>query len=108
MTKAKMKIKKGDEVIVISGKDKGKKGPILKVMPEERRVIVAGVNMVTHHNKPSRTAPGGIERKEAPVHVSNVALLDPKAGKPTRVGYKILEDGKKVRVARRSGEVING
>lgn len=108
MTKPKLKVKKGDEVIVIAGKDKGKKGAIVKVFPEDARVVVAGVNVVTKHAKPSRTSAGGIEKKEASIHVSNVALADPKTGKPTRVGFKTLKDGKKTRVAKRSGEVING
>ena len=103
-----MKLKKGDEVIVLAGKDKGKKGKIVKVIPDERRVVVDGVNMVKRHSKPSRTSAGGMVEKAAPMHASKVALLDPKTGKATRVGYKLLEDGTKVRVARRSGEVING
>ncbi len=103
----KMKIKKGDEVIVIAGKDKGKRGGVLKVLPDENRVLVAGVNIATHHVKPSRTSGGGIEKKEAFIHASNVALVDLKSGRPTRVGYKI-EGERKVRVAKRSGEVING
>src|SRR5262245_29383957 len=101
----KMKLKKGDDVIVIAGKDKGKKGKIVKVIPDERRVIVEGVNMVKRHSKPSQTSGGGIIEKAASLHASNVMLLDPKSGKGTRVGYKNLEDGTKVRVARRSGEV---
>jgi large subunit ribosomal protein L24 len=104
----KLKVKKGDEVIVIAGKDKGKKGKIVKVFPEDRRVIVDGVNMMKRHTKPSRTSAGGIIDKAAPLHVSNVMLVDPKSGKGTRVGSKQLQDGKKVRVAKRSGEVING
>jgi len=104
----KLKVKKGDEIIVLAGKDKGKKGKIVKVIPDELRVIVDGINMVKRHEKPSRTSAGGIVAKAAPLHVSNVALVDPKSGKSTRVGFKILQDGKKVRVARRSGEVING
>lgn len=108
MTQPKLKVKKGDEVIVIAGKEKGKKGKITQVIPSESRVIVGGINMVKRHTKPSRTSPGGLVEKEAPLHVSNVALLDPKTGKPTRVGVKTLEDGRKVRVAKRSGEVING
>ncbi len=103
-----MKIKKGDEVIVIAGKEKGKKGQIIKVMPEERRVIVGGINKMKRHTKASRNAAGGIIEKEAPLHASKVMLVDPKTGKGTRVGYKMLADGKKVRVARKSGEVING
>lgn len=104
----KLKVKKGDEVVVIAGKDKGKKGKILLVMPEDRRVVVSGVNMVKRHTKPSRAGAGGIVEKEAPLHVSNVALADPKTGKPSRVGFKTMADGKKMRVAKKSGEVING
>lgn len=108
MTQPKLKVKKGDEVIVIAGKEKGKKGKITKVIPSESRVVVGGLNMVKKHTKPSRTSAGGMVEQEAPLHVSNVALLDPKSGKATRVGYKTQEDGRKVRVAKRSGEVING
>jgi large subunit ribosomal protein L24 len=104
----KMKLKKGDDVIVISGKEKGKQGKIVKVIPEARRVIIGGVNKVKRHSKPSKEGAGGIVEKEASIHASNVMLLDPKSGKGTRVGYKTLADGKKVRVARKSGEVING
>jgi len=100
----KLKVKKGDEVIVIAGKDKGKKGAILKVLPEERRVLVAGVNKVKRHTKPGAQGAGGIIEKEATLHVSNVALVDKKTGKPTRVGYKVEKDGTKVRIAKRSGE----
>lgn len=107
MSNAKMKIKKGDTVIVITGKDKGVKGEVLKALPEESRVIVQGVNMAKKHRKPTQLNPqGGIENIEKPVHVSNVALLDPKEDKPTRVGFKTLKDGKKVRVAKRSGETV--
>jgi large subunit ribosomal protein L24 len=105
------KIKKGDYVQVISGSlknGKGKKGEVLRVFPREDRVLVAGVNMVKRHVRPSQAEPdGGIKQFEAPIHVSNVAHVDPKDGKPTRVGFKVLKDGKKVRVARRSGEVID-
>jgi large subunit ribosomal protein L24 len=107
MTQKKLKIKKGDEVIVIAGKDKGKKGAVLSVLREKDRIVVAGVNMIKRHQRPDRTGAGGIVSKEASLHISNVALADPKEGKPTRVGYKTLDDGKKVRVARRSGEVIS-
>ena len=106
MTQAKLKIKKGDQVIVLTGKDKGAKGEVLYVYPEAARVLVQGVNQVTKHNKPSQVSAGGIEKAERPIHISNVALADPKTGKPTRVGYKALKDGKKVRVARKSGETI--
>ncbi len=105
---AKLKIKKGDHVVVITGKDKGKKGEVLKVMPEENRVIVKGVAMVRRHQRQTPSQEGGIIAKEAPIHISNLALEDPKDGKPTRVGYKFLKDGRKVRYARRSGEVIDG
>lgn len=103
---AKLKVKKGDEVIVIAGREKGKKGKIVKVMPTEARVVVGGVNLVKRHTKASATSAGGIVEKEASLHVSNVSLMDPKSGKPTRAGYKIEKDGSKVRVAKRSGEVI--
>jgi large subunit ribosomal protein L24 len=103
-----MKLKKGDDVIVISGREKGKTGKIVKVIPDARRVIVGGVNKVKRHSKPSKTGAGGIVEKEASLHASNVMLVDPKSGKGTRVGYKTLADGKKVRVARKSGEVLNG
>ena len=104
----KFKVKKGDDVIVIAGKEKGKKGKITKVITDSSRVIVGGINMTKRHTKPSRTGAGGIVETEASLHVSNVALLDPKSGKASRVGYKTLQDGSKVRVAKRSGEVING
>lgn len=103
----KFKIKKGDKVVVITGRDAGKEGEVLQVIREERRAVVSGVNLVKRHTKPSRTDQGGIVSKEAPVHISNIAMRDPKDGKPTRVGYKVLEDGRKVRVAKRSGEVID-
>ncbi len=104
---AKLKIRKGDRVVVISGKDKGKKGEVLKVMPEENRVIVSGVAMVKRHQRQTATQEGGIISKEGPIHISNVALEDPKDGSPTRVGYKFLKDGRKVRFAKRSGEIID-
>jgi large subunit ribosomal protein L24 len=105
---AKLKIKKGDHVVVITGKDKGKKGEVLKVMPEENRAIVKGVAIVRRHQRQTTTQDGGIISKEAPIHISNLALEDPKDGKATRVGYKFLKDGRKVRFAKRSGEVIDG
>ena len=105
---AKLKIKKGDHVVVITGKDKGKKGEVLKVLPEENRAIVRGVAVVRRHQRQTEAQEGGIISKEAPIHVSNLALEDPKDRKPTRVGYKFLKDGRKVRFARRSGEVIDG
>ncbi len=103
----KLRIKRGDQVIVLSGKDRGKRGEVLKVIPKEDRLIVAGVNQVKRHMRPSARGPGGIETKEAPIHVSNVAHVDPASNRPTRVGYKFLEDGRKVRFAKRSGEVID-
>ncbi|OJV45053.1 MAG: 50S ribosomal protein L24 [Alphaproteobacteria bacterium 43-37] len=101
------KIKKGDKVTVIAGKDKGKSGEILKVIRSERRVLVAGVNMVKRHQAVKPGQPGGVISKEAPLHVSNVMHLDPVSGKPTRVGYKMLDDGRKVRFAKASGELID-
>jgi len=106
MSKSKLKLKKGDKVVVISGKDKGTKGEILAVLTDERRVVVKGVNVATHHRKPSQFAAGGLEKAEASIDISNVALADPKSGKATRVGYKAAKDGTKVRVARKSGESI--
>ncbi|MCL6513536.1 MAG: 50S ribosomal protein L24 [Alicyclobacillus sp.] len=104
----KMRIKTGDQVVVIAGKDKSKKGRVLKVLPKENRVVVEGVNIVKRHTKPSPAHPeGGILEREAPIHASNVMLVDPKTGEPTRVGYKFLEDGTKVRYAKKSGEVID-
>lgn len=104
---AKLKIKKGDSVIVNTGKDKGKKGEVLKAIPERSRLIVQGVNVVKKHQKPTQTSAGGIIEKELSIHVSNVSIADPKTGKPTRVGYKTLEGGKKVRFAKVSGETID-
>jgi large subunit ribosomal protein L24 len=104
----KLKIKKGDHVVVITGKDKGKKGEVLKVIPAENRAVVKGVSMVRRHQRQTAAQEGGIIAKEAAIHVSNLAIEDPKDGKPTRVGYKFLKDGRKVRFARRSGEVIDG
>ena len=106
MSLVKMKIKKGDQVIVLSGDDKGKTGEVIKAMPKEGKVVVQGVNMVKRHTKPSQTSAGGIISKEAPINVSNVAIVDPKSVKATKVGYK-EENGKKVRFARKSGEVID-
>ena len=103
----KLKIKKGDNVVVISGRDKGRTGEVLRVFPTERRVIVQGVNIAKRHTKPRMGEPGGIVEKELALHISNIAHVDPASGKPTRVGYKILGDGRKVRVAHRSGEVID-
>ncbi|MBO7257579.1 MAG: 50S ribosomal protein L24 [Alphaproteobacteria bacterium] len=101
-----MKIKKGDQVIVITGRDKGKTGEVTKAMPKENKVLVSGINLVKRHTKPTQENAGGIISKELPIHVSNVALIDPKSGKATRVGIKVEKDGSKVRVAKKSGEVI--
>jgi large subunit ribosomal protein L24 len=100
-------VKKGDKVVILSGKDKGKSGQVLRVIPKEERVVVQGVNVVKRHQRPSQADPGGIKTFEAPVHVSNVAVADPKDGKPTRVGFKTLPDGRKVRFAKRSGEELS-
>ncbi len=104
----KLKIKKGDRVIVVAGKDKGKSGDVLKMLPKENRAVVGGVNVARKHQKQTAAQEGGIVNKELSIHVSNLAHIDPKDGKATRVGYKVLDDGKKVRVAKRSGEVIDG
>ena len=103
----KLKIKKGDHVVVVTGKDKGKHGEVLKMLPDENRALVKGVAMIRRHQKQTATQDGGIISKEAAIHISNLALEDPKDGKPTRVGYKFLKDGRKVRFAKRSGEVID-
>ena len=102
------KIRKGDTVVILSGKDKGKTGEVVRSMPKDQKVVVAGVNVAVRHRKPSQVNPqGGLERREAPLHVSKVAVADPKTGKPTRVRFE-TRDGKKVRVAAKSGELING
>jgi large subunit ribosomal protein L24 len=101
------KIKKGDKVVVLTGRDKGKTGEVVQVMPKEDRALVRGVNLVKRHQRQSVSQEGGIITKEAPIHLSNLAVADPKDGKPTRVGFKILEDGRKVRVAKRSGDLID-
>ncbi len=103
---AKFKIKKGDQVVVLTGKDKGKTGEVKKILTEDRKVVVSGINVQTKNRKPSASAPGGQEKVELPIHVSNVAIVDPKTKKPTRVGYKTVGD-KKIRVARKSGEAID-
>jgi large subunit ribosomal protein L24 len=100
------KIKKGDQVVVLTGRDKGKKGEVIQVMPRESRAVVRGVNVVRRHQRQSATQDGGIVTKEASIHLSNLSLEDPKDGKPTRVGFKTLSDGRKVRFAKRSGEDI--
>ena len=101
------RIRKGDNVIVISGRDKGKSGDVLRVLQDDERLIVQGVNIVKRHMSPSQTQTGGIVEKEATIHVSNVSLVDPDSGDPTRVGFRILKDGRKVRYAKRSGEVMD-
>jgi len=102
------KIRKGDKVVVLSGKDKGRSGEVLSVQPKEDTAIVRGINIVIRHQRQTQAQEGGLIRKEAPIHLSNIALADPKDGKPTRVGFKFEKDGKKVRFAKRSGETING
>lgn len=106
MTAVKFKIKKGDTVIVRCGKDKGKKGEVLSVLKETSKVLVKGVRVVKRHTKPTQTNAGGIVQKELPIHISNVSLMDPKDGKPTKVGIKIEKNGTKTRIARKSGESI--
>ncbi|MFU2359069.1 MULTISPECIES: 50S ribosomal protein L24 [unclassified Prevotella] len=104
---SKLHIKKNDTVVVLAGQDKGKTGKVLKVLVDENRALVEGVNMVSKSTKPSAKNPqGGIVKQEAPIHISNLSLVDPKSGKPTRVGIKVAEDGKKVRIAKKSGEEI--
>jgi len=102
-----MKLKKGDKVVITTGKDKSKTGEITTVLPKENKVIVAGINVAKRHTKPTQESAGGIVSKEMPIHVSNVAYIDPKDGKATRIGYKVEKGGRKVRVAKRSGEVVD-
>ena len=102
------KIKKGDKVVVLTGRDKGRSGEVKSVNPTDRRAIVAGVNLVKRHTKATAQSEGGILSKEATIDLSNLAIVDPKDGKPTRVGFKTLEDGRKVRFAKRSGDLIDG
>ena len=102
------KIKKGDKVVVLTGRDKGRSGEVLQVMPKEERALVRGVNLVKRHQRQTAKQEAGIVSKEAAIHLSNLALADPKDGAPTRVGFKSLEDGRKVRFAKRSGDVIDG
>jgi large subunit ribosomal protein L24 len=102
------KIKKGDKVVVLTGRDKGKIGEVLQVMPKEERAVVRGVNLVRRHQRQTAQQEGGIISKEATIHLSNLAYADPKDGQPTRVGFKILDDGRKVRFAKRSGDLIDG
>lgn len=104
----KMKIRKGDRVVVITGRDKGKSGQVLSVLRAENRAVVQGVNVVRRHQKQTASQDGGIVPKEMPIHISNIALADPKSGKATRVGFKFLKDGKKVRFSKRSGEMLDG
>jgi large subunit ribosomal protein L24 len=103
---ASLKIKKGDAVVVLTGRDKGKRGEVIEVRPTENRALVRGVNVVRRHQRQTASQEGGIISKEAAIQISNLALEDPKDGKPTRVGFRILDDGKKVRFAKRSGEII--
>jgi large subunit ribosomal protein L24 len=102
------KIRKGDKVIVLSGRDKGRTGEVFEVRPAENKALVRGINMVKRHQKQTQNQEGGIISKESPIHLSNVAYADPKDGKPTRIGFKVLADGKKVRIAKRSGAEIDG
>ena len=102
------KMREGDQVVVLAGKDKGRTGEVIQMMPKEGKALVRGVNMVKRHQRQTATAEAGIVNKEAPIQVSNLALVDPKDGKATRVGFKVMDDGRKVRVAKRSGEVIDG
>lgn len=102
------KLKKGDNVVVLTGKDKGRSGEIIKLMPKEGKALVQGINMIKRHQRQSQSQEAGIVNREAAIQVSNLALADPKDGKATRVGFKIMDDGRKVRVAKRSGEVIDG
>ena len=104
----RVKIRKGDHVVVLTGRDQGKNGAVLKVFPRENRAIVQGVNLVKRHQRQTQNRDGGIISKEVPIHLSNLAIEDPKDGKSTRIGFKTLKDGRKVRFARRSGETIDG
>jgi len=107
MSRPKLKVKKGDRVIVIAGRDRGKRGEVLQVIPDDNRALVQGINVVRRHQKQTPQQDGGIVSKEAPIHISNIAVEDPSDGSPSRVGYKFLEDGRKVRFAKRSGETID-
>ncbi len=102
------RIRKGDTVVVLAGKDKGRSGEVLKVMPKDDKALVRGINMIKRHQRQTQAQEGGIISKEAAIHLSNLAVADPKDGKPTRVGFQVQKDGKKVRVAKRSGELIDG
>jgi large subunit ribosomal protein L24 len=101
------KIKKGDKVVVLTGRDAGRSGEVISVAPKDEKALVRGVNMVKRHQKQSMNQEGGIISKEAPIHLSNLAIADPKDGKPTRVGFRMLDDGRKVRFAKRSGDLID-
>jgi large subunit ribosomal protein L24 len=101
------KVRKGDRVVVTSGRDKGKSGEVLRVYPSDERVVIAGVNLVKRHQRQTQKAQGGIVSKEAPLHLSKIAHVDPKTGGPTRIGFKVLEDGRRVRFAKKSGEVLD-
>ena len=105
--RVKLKVRRGDQVMVTTGRDRGKRGEVLKVLPQDARVIVQGVNMIKRHQRQTARDQGGIIEREAPIHVSNVAHIDPASDRPTRVGYRTLEDGRKVRFAKRSGEIID-
>jgi len=102
------KIKKGDKVVVLTGRSKGRSGEVIRVIPDENRALVRGVNVVRRHQRQTASQEGGVISKEAPIDLSNIAIADPKDGKPTRVGFKVLDSGKKVRIAKRSGEQIDG
>ncbi|EAU42400.1 50S ribosomal protein L24 [Fulvimarina pelagi HTCC2506] len=102
------RLRKGDKVVVLAGKDKGRSGEITKMMPKDEKALVGGINMVKRHQRQTQNTEAGIVSKEAPIHLSNLALADPKDGKPTRVGIKVTDEGKRVRFAKRSGEEING
>jgi large subunit ribosomal protein L24 len=108
MTQPKLKIKKGDRVVVLKGRDKGKRGEVLQVLPSENRALVQGVNVVRRHQKQTPQQDGGVIAKEVPIQIANIAIEDPKDGQATRVGYKFTDDGRKVRFAKRSGELIDG
>ena len=108
MANAKIKLRRGDKVVVLAGKDKGKRGEILIMLRDKNKAVVQGVNLVKKHTKPSQNNAGGIVEKELPIHLSNIGIEDPKDGQPTRIGIKILEDGSKARIAKRSGEMIDG
>lgn len=103
----KLKIRKGDRVVVTTGRDKGKTGEVLRILRKQNRALVQGVNMVKRHQRPTQTSGGGIVEKESTIHISNLAHIDPKDQKPTRIGFKVLDDGRKVRFAKRSGEIID-